>query len=84
MAGWQPPDSGRNVLLRPSAPALVTAACKGILCREAGVPESVVDILTEPGIEVASFLWIHFDANRRLSDDTGPHFIVTAIQPQNG
>jgi acyl-CoA reductase-like NAD-dependent aldehyde dehydrogenase len=51
--------AGNSVVLRPSPQTPVTAARLGELCCEAGIPDGVVNILTEPGIEVASFLVTH-------------------------
>lgn len=62
MAAWKLAPalaSGNSVILRPSPHTPVTAARLGELCCEAGIPDGVVNILTEPGIEVASYLVSH-------------------------
>jgi acyl-CoA reductase-like NAD-dependent aldehyde dehydrogenase len=62
MAAWKLAPAlaaGNSMVLRPSPQTPVTAARIGELCCEAGIPDGVVNILTEPGTEIAIFLVAH-------------------------
>lgn len=66
MAAWKLAPAlaaGNSVILRPSPQTSVTTARLGALCLEAGFPDGVVNIVTEPGIEVATHLVTHPDVD---------------------
>jgi acyl-CoA reductase-like NAD-dependent aldehyde dehydrogenase len=62
MAAWKIAPAiavGNTVVLKPASATPITAVVLGELCREAGVPEGVVNVLTGPGKEVGEALVAH-------------------------
>ncbi|MFL6288852.1 MAG: aldehyde dehydrogenase family protein, partial [Actinomycetes bacterium] len=62
MAAWKlaPALAASNTLiLKPASATPITAVILGEICREAGVPDGVVNILTGPGKEVGEALAAH-------------------------
>jgi betaine-aldehyde dehydrogenase len=59
MAAWKVAPAiaaGNTVILKPASVTPITAILLGELCREAGIPAGVVNIITGPGREVGEYL----------------------------
>jgi hypothetical protein len=59
MAGWKLAPAlaaGNTLILKPASATPITAVMLGEICREAGVPDGVVNVLTGPGKEVGEAL----------------------------
>src|SRR5215210_3839841 len=62
MAAWKLAPAlaaGNTLILKPASATPITAVVLGEICREAGVPDGVVNILTGPGKEVGEALAAH-------------------------
>jgi (Z)-2-((N-methylformamido)methylene)-5-hydroxybutyrolactone dehydrogenase len=62
MAAWKLAPAlaaGNTLILKPASATPITAVMLGEICREAGVPDGVVNILTGPGKEVGEALAAH-------------------------
>ncbi|MGI9254124.1 MAG: aldehyde dehydrogenase family protein, partial [Thermomicrobiales bacterium] len=62
MAAWKlaPALAGGNTLiLKPASVTPITAIILGEICREAGIPDGVVNVLTGPGREIGEALCAH-------------------------
>jgi betaine-aldehyde dehydrogenase len=62
MAAWKIAPAiaaGNTVILKPASATPITAVVLGEICREAGVPDGVVNVLTGPGREVGEGLVGH-------------------------
>jgi acyl-CoA reductase-like NAD-dependent aldehyde dehydrogenase len=59
MAAWKLAPAlaaGNTLVLKPASTTPITAIVLGELCREAGVPDGVVNVLTGPGAEIGEAL----------------------------
>jgi betaine-aldehyde dehydrogenase len=59
MAAWKIAPAlaaGNTVILKPASVTPITAILLGEICREAGIPDGVVNIVTGPGREVGEYL----------------------------
>lgn len=59
MAAWKIAPAiaaGNTVILKPASVTPITAILLGELCREAGIPDGVVNVVTGPGREVGEYL----------------------------
>jgi acyl-CoA reductase-like NAD-dependent aldehyde dehydrogenase len=62
MAAWKLAPAlaaGNTLILKPASATPITAVMLGEICREAGVPDGVVNVLTGPGKEVGEALAAH-------------------------
>lgn len=62
MAAWKLAPAlaaGNTLILKPASATPITAVLLGEICREAGVPDGVVNVLTGPGKEVGEALAAH-------------------------
>jgi aldehyde dehydrogenase (NAD+)/betaine-aldehyde dehydrogenase len=62
MAAWKLAPAlaaGNTLILKPASATPITAIMLGEICREAGVPDGVVNVLTGPGKEVGEALAAH-------------------------
>jgi acyl-CoA reductase-like NAD-dependent aldehyde dehydrogenase len=62
MAAWKLAPAlaaGNTLVLKPASATPITAILLGEICREAGVPDGVVNVLTGPGKEVGEALAAH-------------------------
>jgi len=62
MAAWKLAPAlaaGNTLILKPASATPITAVILGEICREAGVPDGVVNVLTGPGKEVGEALAAH-------------------------
>src|SRR5688572_14608997 len=62
MAAWKIAPAiavGNTVILKPASATPITAVVLGEICREAGVPDGVVNVLTGPGKEIGEALVGH-------------------------
>jgi acyl-CoA reductase-like NAD-dependent aldehyde dehydrogenase len=62
MAAWKVAPAiaaGNTVILKPASVTPITAIMLGEICREAGIPEGVVNVLTGPGKEIGDALVGH-------------------------
>lgn len=59
MAAWKLAPAlaaGNTLILKPASTTPITAIILGEICREAGVPDGVVNVLTGPGAEIGEAL----------------------------
>jgi acyl-CoA reductase-like NAD-dependent aldehyde dehydrogenase len=62
MAAWKVAPAiaaGNTVILKPASVTPITAIMLGEICREAGIPDGVVNVLTGPGKEIGDALAGH-------------------------
>src|SRR6478735_7843342 len=62
MAAWKVAPAlaaGNTVILKPATVTPITAILLGEICREAGIPDGVVNVLTGPGKEIGDALVAH-------------------------
>jgi len=62
MAAWKLAPAlaaGNTLILKPASVTPLTAIVLGEICREAGIPDGVVNVLTGPGKEVGEALCAH-------------------------
>ena len=62
MAAWKLAPAlaaGNTLILKPASATPITAVMLGEICREAGIPDGVVNVLTGPGKEVGEALAAH-------------------------
>jgi len=62
MAAWKVAPAlagGNTVILKPASVTPLTAIVLGQVCREAGVPDGVVNVLTGPGREIGEAMCAH-------------------------
>jgi acyl-CoA reductase-like NAD-dependent aldehyde dehydrogenase len=62
MAAWKVAPAiaaGNTVILKPASVTPITAIILGEICREAGIPDGVVNVLTGPGKEIGDALVGH-------------------------
>jgi acyl-CoA reductase-like NAD-dependent aldehyde dehydrogenase len=62
MAAWKVAPAiaaGNTVILKPASVTPITAIMLGEICREAGIPDGVVNVLTGPGKEIGDALVGH-------------------------
>ena len=70
MAAWKLAPAlaaGNTLILKPASATPITAIMLGEICREAGVPDGVVNVLTGPGKEVGEALAAHPRSTRSPS-----------------
>lgn len=62
MAAWKLAPAlaaGNTLILKPASATPITAVILGEVCREAGIPDGVVNVLTGPGKEIGEALASH-------------------------
>lgn len=62
MAAWKLAPAlaaGNTLILKPASVTPITAIILGEICREAGIPDGVVNVITGPGKEVGEALCAH-------------------------
>ncbi len=62
MAAWKLAPAlaaGNTLILKPASATPITAVMLGEICREAGIPDGVVNVLTGPGKEIGEALAAH-------------------------
>ncbi|MFN8593063.1 MAG: aldehyde dehydrogenase family protein [Thermomicrobiales bacterium] len=62
MAAWKLAPAlaaGNTLILKPASATPITAIVLGEICREAGIPDGVVNVLTGPGKEIGEALAAH-------------------------
>jgi betaine-aldehyde dehydrogenase len=62
MAAWKVAPAlaaGNTVVLKPASVTPITAIMLGRICREVGIPDGVLNVITGPGSEVGSALVTH-------------------------
>ncbi len=84
MAAWKIAPAiaaGNTVVLKPASTTPITAILLGEICREAGVPDGVVNILTGPGKVIGEALAGHPDVDKVAftgETETGRRILVQA------
>jgi len=86
MAAWKIAPAlaaGCTIILKPASFTPITAYMLADICKEAGVPDGVVNILTGSGADIGSYLTEHPDVNKVAftgETETGKDIMARASQ----
>ena len=84
MAAWKVAPAiaaGNTIILKPASVTPITAVMLGEICREAGIPDGVVNVLTGPGKEIGDALVAHPQVDKVAftgETETGRRIMATA------